>query len=640
MENGPAQRTPSLIGTEDFAKPTWATPGETAARRSVTATLRAVPAAITAIVRLSWRASPTLTVVVGVAQLLAGAVAAVGLLATANVLTVLLSEGPTPDRVVESLPSVLAVVASYATRALMDSAATVLQGRLRPRIMEEAQDAMNSAVVAVELKAFDDPSFRELIRQGIRRGLPSIDQSIRLLAEALRSVVTMASALVATAVLSLWLLPVMLLAALAEMWSATQVGKLDFLSFLSNATRQLRIGVVQDLIVKRELAAEVRAYRLQDQLMAEHRRVASQLTEETVRLETKKGFVQLVGRTLSGLSTGLAYVLLGLLLHQGVMPLALAGTAVLAMRNANTGLAATMRSLNRVYELSHYIDLYHGLLSDAAGRHHPPCAALAPHNPTEIRIENVEFSYPGSTQRALRDINLCIRRGEVVALVGENGSGKTTLSKIIAGLYRPTSGAVLWDGVDIATTTEESVLDQVALISQEPARWPMTAGNNIRMGRLEYDDTSKERWRRAVSASGADEVVRSLPKGEDTILSKEFVGGRDLSGGQWQRLGVARGVYRDAAVLLADEPTAALDAKAEAVVFEGLRRASALDGEGTGSRTTILVTHRLVNVRRAERIVVLHQGRIVEQGTHAELMASKGRYADMYALQADAYTTA
>ncbi|WP_327341308.1 ABC transporter ATP-binding protein [Streptomyces europaeiscabiei] len=640
MENGPAQRTPSLIGTEDFAKPTWANPGETAAQRSVAATLRAVPAAITAIVRLSWRASPALTVVVGVAQLLAGAVAAVGLLATANVLTVLLSDGPTPDRVVESLPSVLAVVASYSTRALMDSAATVLQGRLRPRIMEEAQDAMNRAVVAVELKAFDDPSFRELIRQGVRRGLPSIDQSIRLLAEALRSVVTMASALVATAVLSLWLLPVMLLAALAEMWSATQVGKLDFLSFLSNATRQLRIGVVQDLIVKRELAAEVRAYRLQDQLMAEHRRVASQLIEETVRLETKKGLVQLVGRALSGTSTGLAYVLLGFLLHQGVMPLALAGTAVMAMRNANTGLAATMRSLNRVYELSHYIDLYHGLLSDAEGRRHPACAVEAPYNPAEIRIENVEFSYPGSTQHALRDINLCIARGEVVALVGENGSGKTTLSKIIAGLYRPTSGAVLWDGVDIATTTEESVLDQVALISQEPARWPMTAGNNIRMGRLEHDDASRERWRRAVSASGADEVVRSLPRGEDTVLSKEFVGGRDLSGGQWQRIGVARGVYRDAAVLLADEPTAALDAKAEAVVFEGLRRASALDGEGGASRTTILVTHRLVNVRRAERIVVLHQGRVVEQGTHAELMARKGRYADMYALQADAYTKA
>ncbi|UNS95063.1 ABC transporter ATP-binding protein/permease [Streptomyces tubbatahanensis] len=634
----PAARAVSLIGTDEFAKPTWAAPGESAARRSVGATLRAVPGAITAIVRLSWRASPALTVVVGLAQLLAGAVSAYGLIATANVLTTLLSEGPTPDRVIESLPALLAVVASLATRALMDSVATVLQGRLRPRIMEEAQDAMNSAVVAVELKAFDDPSFRELIRQGIRRGMPSIDQSIRLLAEALRSAVTMVSALVATAVLSLWLLPVMLLAAFAEMWSATQVGKLDFLSFLHNATRQLRIGVVQDLVVKREVAAEVRAYRMQEQLMAEHRRVASQLTDETVKLETRKGYVQLMGRALSGLSTGLAYVLLGFLLHGGVMPLALAGTAVLAMRNANTGLATTMRSLNRVYELSHYIDLYHDLLAEAATRRHSDNAVVVPQDPAEIRIDDVAFSYPGSEQYALRDINLCLRRGEVVALVGENGSGKSTLSKIITGLYRPVSGAVLWDGVDLATATEASVLDQVALISQEPARWPMTAGNNIRVGRLEDEDASGERWSRAVTASGAEEVVDSLPNGAETILSKEFVGGRDLSGGQWQRIGVARGVYRDAALLVADEPTAALDAKAEAVVFEGLRQASSR--EGGGSRTTLLVTHRLVNVRRADRIVVLHQGRVVEQGTHAELTAAGGRYADMYALQADAYTTA
>ncbi|MFD7507253.1 ABC transporter ATP-binding protein [Streptomyces sp. NPDC059850] len=635
MDGKPVRRSTSLIGTDTFRTPTWAIPGQTIAKRGVLSTLRAVPSAVAVILSLAWRASRSLTLVVGFAQLLAGGAAAFGLIATANVLTALLAEGPTPDRVMDSLPSVLAVVGSYALRGLLESAATVLQGRLRPRIMAAAQDAMDSSVVAVELKAFDDPSFRELVRQGVMRGMPSIDQSIRLLAEVLRSLVSMLAALFATAVLSLWLLPVMLLAAVAEVWTATQVGKLDFISFLENSARQLRIGVVQDLIAKREVAAEVRAYRLQGPLMEEHRRVADLLTGEAVALETKKGFVQLIGRTMTGCSTGLAYILLGYLLYAGHMPLALAGTAVLAMRNANTGLAVTMRSVNRIYELSHYLQLYRDLLDDAASRRRPPSVAAAPHNPARIQLSGVEFSYPDSPAPALSGIELSIGRGEVVALVGENGSGKTTLGKIITGLYRPTSGAVLWDGVDLATATEESVFEQVALISQEPARWPMTAATNVRIGRLDDPDTSDRHWDEAVSASGVDEVMASLPGGEDTILSKEFVGGRDLSGGQWQRVGVARGVYRDAAVLVADEPTAALDAKAEAVVFEGLRRASERS-EG-GSRTTILVTHRLVNVRRADRIIVLHQGRIEEQGTHVELMALGGRYAEMYALQAEAY---
>ncbi|MFF2013520.1 ABC transporter ATP-binding protein [Streptomyces sp. NPDC058195] len=635
MNGKPAQPSTSLIGTDNFQTPTWAIPGETIAKRGVAATLRAVPSAVAVIVALAWRASRSLTLIVGLAQLLAGGAAAFGLIATANVLTVLLAEGPTPERVMDSLPSVLAVVGSYALRGLMESAATVLQGRLRPRIMEAAQDAMDSSVVHVELKAFDDPSFRELVRQGVMRGMPSIDQSIRLLAEVLRSLVSMIAALFATALLSMWLLPVMLLAALAEIWTATQVGKLDFLSFLSNATRQLRIGVVQDLIVKREVAAEVRAYRLQEPLMAEHRRVARLLTGEAVALETKKGTVQLIGRTMTGVSTGLAYILLGYLLYSGLMPLALAGTAVVAMRNANMGLVVTMRSVNRIYELSHYLQLYRELLADAAARRRPPAVVDAPHNPADIHLSQVDFSYPGSTAPALQDIELTIGRGEVVALVGENGSGKTTLSKVITGLYRPTSGAVLWEGVDISVATEESLFGQVGLISQEPARWPMTAGTNVRIGRIDDPDESGTRWREAADSSGIDEVLASLPDGVDTVLSKEFVGGRDLSGGQWQRVGVARGVYRDAAVLVADEPTAALDAKAEAIVFEGLRRASALS-EG-GSRTTILVTHRLVNVRRADRIIVMNQGRIVEQGTHTELMALGGRYAEMYALQAEAY---
>jgi ATP-binding cassette subfamily B protein len=168
----------------------------------------------------------------------------------------------------------------------------------------------------------------------------------------------------------------------------------------------------------------------------------------------------------------------------------------------------------------------------------------------------------------------------------------------------------------------------------------MTAGHNIRIGRLHHDDTIGRRWLVALRDSGADEVLATLPHGQDTILSKQFTNGSDLSGGQWQRMGVARGIYRDAAVLVADEPTAALDAKAEARVFDGLHHASRTTDDGDHStRTTILITHRLANVRHADRIFVLDRGHVVEHGAHDDLITADGIYRELFDIQASAYAS-
>jgi ATP-binding cassette subfamily B protein len=221
--------------------------------------------------------------------------------------------------------------------------------------------------------------------------------------------------------------------------------------------------------------------------------------------------------------------------------------------------------------------------------------------------------------------------------VGENGSGKSTLGKLITGLYRPTEGAVLWDGIDIATVHRPGLHSQISVITQEPLRWPVTAADNIRVGRLDRDAREGTLWTVNASSSGADEVIHALPHKEHTLLSRLFEEGQDLSGGQWQRLSVARGGYRDAPVLIADEPTAALDARAEAKVFAALQSASRMTSNGHATRTTVLVTHRLANVRHADRIIVLANGKITELGTHAELMAHNGTYAELYSLQASAY---
>lgn len=222
-----------------------------------------------------------------------------------------------------------------------------------------------------------------------------------------------------------------------------------------------------------------------------------------------------------------------------------------------------------------------------------------------------------------------IAAGEIVALVGENGSGKTTLAKVLSGLYRPDSGQVLWDGTDVTTLDPDWLHDQVTVVFQDFARFMLTVKENIGLGRVDRIEDI-EGIVQAGIRSGADSFVREWPTGYDTVLGPVFVGGKDISIGQWQRIALARAFFRDAPLVILDEPTAALDARAEHDLFERMR-------ELFRERSVLLISHRFSSVRSADRIYVLHEGRIVEEGTHDELMRIGGRYAELFSLQAKAY---
>ena len=248
-----------------------------------------------------------------------------------------------------------------------------------------------------------------------------------------------------------------------------------------------------------------------------------------------------------------------------------------------------------------------------------------------IELQSVSFRYPGADRDALIDIPFTIQPGEKVALVGENGAGKTTLVKLLTRLYDPTAGKVFMNGVDLRTLDPQRYYHQLGVIFQDFARYSFTAGENIGLGCVEAL-ANEERIRQAAHMGGAAQLIERLPHGYETMLNKEFEGGVDLSGGEWQKVALSRAFMRDAALLILDEPTAALDAYAESEVYQRF-------AELTQGRTTVFVTHRLSSVLMADKILVLKGGRLVEAGNHACLMALQGEYAAMFNLQAKNYQT-
>jgi len=246
-----------------------------------------------------------------------------------------------------------------------------------------------------------------------------------------------------------------------------------------------------------------------------------------------------------------------------------------------------------------------------------------------FEFRNVSFAYPGMSRLVLDGLNFHLRSGERVALIGENGQGKTTIVKLITRLYDPTGGCILLDGVDLREYSLEDLYREIGVIFQDFMRYEMTARENIAVGRI--DELSNLKLvRTAAQKSLADQVIARLPNHFEQMLGRRFEGGVDLSGGEWQKVALARAYLRDAQLLILDEPTAALDARSEYEVFQRF-------AELTAGKMALFISHRFSTVRMADRIVVLENGKIAEEGSHAQLAAKGGRYAEMFELQAASY---
>nr|WP_237693383.1 ATP-binding cassette domain-containing protein [Streptomyces sp. SID2888] len=361
-------------------------------------------------------------------------------------------------------------------------------------------------------------------------------------------------------------------------------------------------------------------------LSIRYRQVSDRLEAEALAAAVRGLRVQLAGDAVSALTLCAAFAALAGLVISGHLAAAAAGTALFALRTATAALTTLTRALARVFRTGLYLDDWAAFIDEAdQHRTHRGHRPLPEDGPSVISARGITFTPPGSDRPAVDQVDLDLKQGEIVALVGENGSGKTTLVHLLTGLYLPDAGEVTWDGIDLADAAPEDVWRQVAMTPQEYTRWPLTARENITLG------TPSERGDAAVleaaRASGADAVLEALPNGLDTSLARSWWGGHDLSGGQWQRIALARSFHADAAVHILDEPTAALDARAERQVFDRFR-------ELADSRTALVITHRLANARVADRIVVMADGRIVESGSYQGLLARDGGlFAELHRLQ-------
>jgi ATP-binding cassette subfamily B protein len=526
------------------------------------------------------------------------------------------------------LPKLAALTVVTVVLTLVSAAGRELREIIGALTGRYAQQRIIDVASTVELVSYETPSFHDrLLRAtmgGQMRPMQLVEGLLGIIGTLL-GVVAIAGTLLA---LQPWLLPLVLAAVVPLIIAAARAGE-AFFGFQKRTTpAQRQRSYLFTLLTGKEPAKEVRAFGLAEYLRGRY----DQLYEEHIG-ELRKTARKRLSFTIQGslsMSTILA-VTIGLLLFLALnhhLSLSQAGAAAAAVLILGERLMFTVLHAGQLYESTLFMEDYTSFLQlQPSPQERTEPAGVR--RPSSLRLEDVTFTYPSATRPAVKGISMHIEDGEIVALVGENGSGKTTLAKLICRLYLPQAGRILWNGVDTADIEPDELRSSIAVIFQDFLHYSLSAGENIGIGRHQEIE-NLHRIEQAARQAGAHGFLAKLPNGYDTLLGPEFDGGIELSIGQWQRVALARAFFRDAPFIILDEPTAALDARAEAELFDGIRTLCQ-------GRSVLLISHRFSSVRAADRIYVLHDGEVIEEGAHDALMTLGGLYADLFSLQAAAY---
>jgi ATP-binding cassette subfamily B protein len=513
---------------------------------------------------------------------------------------------------------------------LCSSVARYMSDRLSMTVGDHIQKLLQTKASEVDLDFYENPEYYDTLHRAQREGPARPTRIVHSLLQVGQN----GTALVGIVVVLLsfhWAVGAILLAAGVPGFLIRVRFAREMYSWQRRRTPTDRKSLYLDyLLTRKEYAKEIRLFGLGPVLLRWCDELRAHLRNERLRLNTRRYVAELPTEVIAASAVFGVSVWVGYRTLYGSLTLGHLVMYYQAVQRAQALLGQMLSNLAELYESNLFFANFNEFLALTPRITDPP-HPKAVNRPLRsgIVLDRVSFQYPHGTKQVLDEISLTIRHGEHVALVGENGAGKTTLVKLLCRLYDPTSGAVYLDGTDLRELGIEALRKEISAVFQDYGRYHFTALENIWLGNV-YAEPDRGRVQAAACRAGADELIARLKEGYDTQLGGRFGRGQELSVGEWQKVALARAFLRDAQIIILDEPTSAMDAEAEYELFQRFH-------ELTKDRTAILISHRLSTVRMANQIYVMRDGRIVESGTHKELVDRRGAYARLFEMQAEAY---
>ena len=579
---------------------------------------------------LVWTTSRPLTLILAALTLVAGvlpaAIAYVGQLIVDGVVLAMSQDGAdkAPVLWLLALEATIVIMVAASQRGISAS-----QSLLRALLGQRVNVMILEKALTLQLTHFEDSDFYDKLNQARREASSRPLSLVKRTFGLVQNAISLSSFAVLLYAFSPWAVLILVGAGLPSFFAEAKFSGDAFRLFRWRSPETRMQMYLETVIAREDGVKEVKLFQLGPRLLQRYRDIFNKLFVEDRKLTLRRdswGFI--LGLVSTAAFYG-AYAWIVAATINAEITLGAMTMYILLFRQGQAAVAAILSAISGMYEDNLYLsNLYEYLGQPVVAR--GGTATSGPNPERGLEFDNVSFAYPGARENALSNIDLQIKPGESLALVGENGSGKTTLIKLLTRLYEPTAGSIRLDGLDLKDWDVDALRQRTGVIFQDFGRYQFSVGENIGAGDVRHID-DEDRWADAASTGMAAPFIDAMPDGYNTQLGRWFKGGRELSGGQWQKIALSRAFMRtDADILVLDEPTAAMDAASEAAIFEHFRAAS-------DEKITILISHRFSTVRAADQIVVIHDGAIVEIGNHESLLQLGGQYASLFKLQAQGY---